>query len=202
MACLAGLLGWAALPPRDGLLLDHSASDPVPGVPRWIRPHVIGLGVNNDGSASIAEERMAVAAEIHVLIEQIDRCFALGVDREIVHVAGMMPVGILQPMLLAVGIKVRPGRFEVWPLALGDRMKMNCMLPGRHVIERKPQVHALSGRLHHGPTNRLSRSILDGNLDIIFRHAERAQRQDGGRQYERITQSSSHTPYYSHSEKP
>ena len=86
---------------------------------------------------------MAVAAEIHVLIVEIDRSFALGVDGEIVHVSGVVSVRVLQPMLLGVRIEVRPGGLEVGSFALGDGMKMNCVLPGRHVIKRKPQVDAL-----------------------------------------------------------
>ncbi len=98
--------------------------------------------MHHDGSASIAEERMAVAAQIHVFIKQIDRRFALGVDREIGHVPGVMPVRILQPVLFAVRIEVRPGRFEVWPLALGNGMKMDRVLPRRHVIQRELHVHS------------------------------------------------------------
>lgn len=97
----------------------------------------------DDRGSAIAEKRMTVAAKIHILTKQFHRRLALRINREVVHVAGVMPIRILQPVLLAIRIKVRPCRFEVRSLALGHRMKMDCVLPRSHVVKRELHVYTL-----------------------------------------------------------
>ena len=61
--------------------------------------------------------------------------FAVGADGEVLHVAGVVAVGTIEPVLLAVGIEMSTGRFEVGALALGDLMEMDGMFSGREIVE-------------------------------------------------------------------
>jgi hypothetical protein len=124
------------------LLRDHTAGDAVAGVAGGIGLHVVGLGMDYDRSAAVAEERVGAVAESYVCVLQFCICLAFGVYGEVVHVTGVVAVGIFQAVLLVFGIEVRAGRFEVGGLALGVLMKVDGVLTGRQIMKSKLEADA------------------------------------------------------------
>ncbi len=47
----------------------------------------------------------------------------------------MVAVGIIETVLLAIGIEVSTGGFEVGAFALGDLMEVDGMFSGREIVE-------------------------------------------------------------------
>jgi len=72
------------------LFCDHTASDAVAGVAAGIGLHVIGFGVDDEGGAAVAEQRVGAVAEGDVIIFQRCLGFSLSVGGEILHVAGVV----------------------------------------------------------------------------------------------------------------
>ncbi len=124
------------------LLRDHAAGDAIAGVARGVGLHVVGFGVDDDCSASIAEERVRAVAESYVAVFQARVGFAFHIDDEVVHVAGVVAFGILQAVLLALGIEMRPRGLEVGSVALGVLMKMDGVLAGRKIVKVKLEAYA------------------------------------------------------------
>jgi hypothetical protein len=87
--------------------------------------------VDDDRSAAIAEQRVSAVAERYVFILHRRVGLTLNVNREVLHIAGVMPVGIFKTMLLAVRIEMPTSRFEVRGIALGILMKVNGVLARR-----------------------------------------------------------------------
>ena len=52
---------------------------------------------------------MAVAAEVHVFAAGLQFCFAVFANSEVGVIAGVMAFGIIEAVLLAIGIEVRAG---------------------------------------------------------------------------------------------
>src|SRR6266852_2033403 len=94
--------------PAQRLLLNHAAGDAVAGVACRVGLLVVSIGVHYECCAAVAEERMAVLAERHVFIFGFEMRFAVSADREIGIVAVVVAFGILQSMLLAIGIEMGP----------------------------------------------------------------------------------------------
>ena len=119
------------------LLCDHAAGDAVAGVARGIGLHVVGFGVNDDRGAAVAEQRVGAVAEGDVFIFQRHVCVAFHVDDDVFHVAGVVAFGTLQSVLLAVGIEMRAGRFEIGSVALGVLMEVDAVLAGWKIVQAK-----------------------------------------------------------------
>jgi len=113
------------------LLGDHAASDAVARIARWVRLHVVGLGMNHERGPSVRKQGMIAGAQIHTLICQFRLRCAIGLNSKVRHVTRMRSLGIIEAMVLLVGIEVRTGRRECRPLALGYLMKVCGMLAGR-----------------------------------------------------------------------
>ena len=83
-------------------------------------------------------------AEHDVLILHRRLRGAVRFDREIRHVAGVVAIGVIEPVLLAGGIEVPAGRLEVGRIAHGVLVEVHRMFAGRQVLERQLHFHALS----------------------------------------------------------
>ena len=70
-----------------------------------------------------------------------------GVDGEVQHVAGVMAFGILESVLLAVGVEVRARGFEVGGIALGVLVEVDAVFAGREIVELELEAYARSLRL-------------------------------------------------------
>ena len=91
------------------LFLDHATGNAVSSVPRRIGLHIVRLGMNHQGGATITEQRVAVVPQGDIFVQHFELGAALRVHREIVHIAGMVAFGILQAMLFSIGIEMRAG---------------------------------------------------------------------------------------------
>src|ERR1700704_3647746 len=78
---------------------------------------------------------MAVFAERDVFILCFEMGFAVCADREIGIVTIVVAFGILQSMLLAIGIEVRSRGLEVRGVALRVLMKVDGMHAGGQILE-------------------------------------------------------------------
>jgi hypothetical protein len=125
------------------LLCNHAAGDAVAGVTRGIRFVVIGLRVDHDGRAAVAEERMRPFTQGHVVILESDSVgFALGVDGEVFHVARVVPLRIVESVLLGLRVEVRARGFEIGRIALGVLMEVDGVLAGRQAIQMQFEFNA------------------------------------------------------------
>jgi hypothetical protein len=91
--------------------------------------------VDDDRSASVAEERVGVGAESYVFVLDLRIGFALGIDGEVFHVAGVMTFGIIEAMLLAFGIEMRTGGFEIRRIAFWILVEVNGVLAGGKAVK-------------------------------------------------------------------
>src|SRR6266404_9933071 len=117
--------------PAQRLLLNYAAGDAVAGVARGVGLLVVGLRVDHKRCSAVAEQRMAVFAERHVFILCFEMRFAIRPHGEVGVVASMVALGILQSMLLAIGIEVGSRGLEVRGIALRVLMKVDGMNSGR-----------------------------------------------------------------------
>jgi hypothetical protein len=79
-----------------------------------------------------------------IIVFASDGRFAIGPDGEVFHIPGVVAVGIIETVLLAVGIEVSTGRFEVRSFALGDLMEVDGMFSGREIVQFELECDARS----------------------------------------------------------
>src|SRR5208282_4392458 len=151
---------------RAALLRNRAAGDAVASVSRRVRLLVVSLGVHHDGRASVAIQRMAVAAEVDVFIFPLEMRFAVRPHREVGAIAGVVAFRILQSMLLPIGIEMPARGLEVRSLALRILMKVYGMFAGRQILEidfhPDPRTRFPQNR---GPHN-LALSVLELNQSL------------------------------------
>src|SRR5271170_4182560 len=119
------------------LLCDYAAGYAVAGVAGGIGLHVVGFCVDDDRRAAVAEERVRAVAQGYVGVLEGSIGFAVGADGQVQHVAGVMAFGVLQSVLLAVGIEVRACGFKIGSIALGVLVDVDAVLAGREVVKSK-----------------------------------------------------------------
>lgn len=93
--------------------------------------------MDDDGGTAVAEERVGVGAESYVFVLKSGAGLALSVDGEVVHVAGVMAIGIVESMLFIFRIEMRAGRFEIRRIAFGVLMKVDGVLAGGKTVKGK-----------------------------------------------------------------
>jgi hypothetical protein len=126
------------------LLRDYTAGDAVAGGAGGIGLVVIGFGVDDDGGAAVAEQRVGVVAESHVVVLHLRVGFAFCVDGKILHVSRVVAFRIFESVMLALRIEMSAGGLEVRAIALGSLMKVDSVLAGRQVVKMKLQGDSLS----------------------------------------------------------
>lgn len=119
------------------LFCNYAAGYAVAGVSGGIGLHIVGFGVDYDGGAAVAEERVGAVGQGYVVVLQLGVGDASIVDVEVFHVASVMTFGILEAVLLAIGIEVRAGGFEVRAVAFGILVKVDSVLAGREIVKIK-----------------------------------------------------------------
>ena len=93
--------------------------------------------MDDDRGAAVDEERVRVGTEVYILVLELRVGVAFGIDREILDVAGVMALGIVESVLLAFGIEMRTGGFEVGAVALRILMEVDRMFTGRKAVKVK-----------------------------------------------------------------
>src|ERR1039457_4173070 len=124
--------------------------------------------MDDERGASVAEQRMAVAAKRDVFIFNLEMGFAVGADREVGIVSGVMAFGILQAMFLSIGIKMRPGGLEVGGVALCVLMKVDGMFAGWQILKIQFHPDTCAGFQKSRGAHRLALGILELDLDLSF----------------------------------
>src|ERR1700694_3948317 len=107
---------------------------------------------------------MAVFAERHVFILSFEMRFAVRPNREIGIVAVMVAFGILQSILLAIGIEMGSRGLEVRGIALRVLMKVDGVYAGGQILEI--EIHSDSGGGF--PQNRSTHSLALGILKVNY----------------------------------
>ena len=120
--------------------------------------------MDDDGSAAVAEERVGAIAESYVFVLEFRVGFAFGIDGEVLHVAGVMAFGILQAVLLGVGIEMRAGGFEVGGIALGVLMKVDAMFAGREIVKAELEADPRSLLPQNDRADIFALGVLDVDL--------------------------------------
>jgi len=116
--------------------------------------------------ASVAEQRMAVAAEGYIFVVPFKMRSTIRARREVGIVTGVVTFRILQSMLFPVRIEMRPGRLEVRGIATRILMKVDGMFAGRQMLEI--DFHPYSGGVFpndRGPHG-IALSILELNHSL------------------------------------
>lgn len=122
--------------------------------------------MDHESSSTVTEDGMRVVAPGDVLIFALEVGFAVGCDAEIGPVPCVMTFGILEAMLLAIGIEVWSCGFEIGRLALGILMEVDGMLSGRKVLNADFHANTWSGVPKNGGTNDLALRVLELNQDL------------------------------------
>jgi len=91
----------------QNLLGDYAAGDAVAGSAGGIGLVVIRFRVDDDCGATVAEERVGITAEVYIFVLDFGIGFAVRVDGEVFHVAGVVAFRIFEAVLLPIRIKVR-----------------------------------------------------------------------------------------------
>lgn len=142
------------------LLPDGPAGDSVPGIARGVGLHIVSFGVNDHGGATIAEDRVVVVTERDIRVRH--RCLGRSVrsHREILHIASMSAVRVLQSVLLAIGIEVPASRLEIGRITFRVLMDVNGVLARRQTFQIELDLDPLVGWLNGGHSDALSLSVL------------------------------------------
>ncbi len=117
-------------------------------------------------AAPLREQRVRTVFESHIAIFQLDIGFAISADREVLHIPGMVAVGTIEPVLLALGIEVSARRFEVGPLAFRNRMEVDGMLSGSQIVEFEFEGDARSLIPDKDISNGFSLSIFEFDFGL------------------------------------
>ena len=88
-----------------------------------------------DGGATVAEERVGVGAEGYIFVVEFGLGLAVCADGKVFHVTGVVAFRVIEPVLLAFGIEMRTGGFEIRGIALGVLMEVNGVHAGREIVE-------------------------------------------------------------------
>jgi len=150
-------------------LSDHAAGNSIARVAGGVGLLVVSLCVNDEGCASVTEQRMAVGTEVDVFevdifIVPLEMGFAIGVRCEVGIVAGVVAFRIIQSMLFSVGIEMRPGGLEVRSIATRVLMEVDGMFAGREIHQVDFQPY--SGRM--GPKNCGAHGVALGIFELNY----------------------------------
>lgn len=101
--------------------------------------------MNDQRRSAVAEERVAIASisQVNVVVRKFRGCLAVFADGKVHHVAGVMPIGILEAVLFSIGIEVRARRLKVRTIALRILMEVDGVRTRREVMQLKSQPNAL-----------------------------------------------------------
>src|SRR5438477_2951144 len=78
---------------------------------------------------------MRAVFESDIVVFEMGGRFSIGANGEVLHIAGVVAFGIIETMLLVLGIEVSTGRFKIRPFALGNLMEVDGVLSGREVVK-------------------------------------------------------------------
>src|SRR6476660_7443976 len=112
---------------RSESLRDHAARHPIPRAARWVGLVVVRFRVNHN-RRTVGQERVRAVLERDLGVLQLSFSLAIGSDREILYVARVMSVRIIEPVFLVLRVEMTTGRLEIRPFAFGDLVAMNCVL--------------------------------------------------------------------------
>jgi len=147
------------------LLHDRAAGDAVAGTAGGIGFHVVSFGVDDDGSATIGENRIAARKFVgNIFVHELEMGLAFGVCGEVLHVAGVMAFGILQAVLLACRIEMRAGGFKVRRFTLGILVNMDRVLARRQVVESQVEADASLAARYNAGADDLAFRIFEFDL--------------------------------------
>jgi hypothetical protein len=124
--------------------MNDAASDAIARIAGRVGFHVVGFCVDHECCAAIAEKRVSVIAEVYVLVGEADFCFSVGAHGEVGHVAGMVAIGTVEAVLLAVRIEMRACGLKVRRIAFRDLMEVNRVLARRQIFEVEVQADSAS----------------------------------------------------------
>ncbi len=123
----------------------------------------------------------------HVVVLKSDAIgLALSVDGEVLHVPGVVTVGTIEPVFLALRIEVPSGRFEVRTFALGNLVKVDGVLSGRQVVQVQFDPDTRSLLPQGSRTNVLSLCIDESHFELNLglscaseRHSSYSEKSEG-----------------------
>ena len=116
---------------------DDTAGDPVAGVSGGVGLHVVSFLVDDDGGSSVGEDAVRRSG-VHREVVNVEGGLAevAFTDSDVVRqVAGMVAHGVLEAVLLIVGVEVAACCIEVGSVAEGFGVDVDAMLAYREVLE-------------------------------------------------------------------
>ena len=91
--------------------------------------------MDHQRGAAVAEQRMGAVTESHLFILELGIGLALSIDGKVLHIPGVVAIGIVESVLLALGIEMPAGGLEVGAIALGRLMKVDSVLARRKIVK-------------------------------------------------------------------
>lgn len=116
-------------------LLNDAASDTVAGIAGWVRYIIIRFRVDDERCAVSFDERIRLARlKGDNGRGDVDDDFAIRADLDVGQVAFVKSLGVVEPMLLLLRIKVGAGRLEVRGLAFAELVDMDGVRTWRQLL--------------------------------------------------------------------
>jgi|SRR5215831_7534059 len=107
---------------------------------------------------------MGAVLERGIGVFQLGSRLAIGADGEVLHITGVMAVGIVEAVLLALGIEVAAGGFEIRAFTLRNLVKVEGVLSRREIMQVQLKGHAWSLIPDENAADLFSLGIFQFNL--------------------------------------
>jgi hypothetical protein len=122
--------------------------------------------VDYNRRTSVTDEGVRTIFERCLFVFYSSTGFAIGPDREIRHVAGVVALWIIEPVLLILRIEMPTGRFEVGAFALGRLVKMDSVHSGCKVMQAELEGNTRALIPNRYATDIFALSIFKFNLGL------------------------------------
>src|SRR5687767_10105130 len=116
--------------------------------------------MDNQGCAAVSEERTVIRSHVDVLIGHRRIRGSVFLHHEIIHVAGVRALRILQAVFFRVRIKMFSGSFKRWTFTLTKLVEVDGVGTRRKVFQIQLNSYAFARRRQSGSTDRLTLSVL------------------------------------------
>jgi hypothetical protein len=148
---------------------DHAAGDSGPCISRGIALHIVGHGVDYDGRAAVAEDRMRIIAHGYAGRDDRSHQSPLRPHSDVRHVTGVRALRILQTVMLHVRIEVAAGRCERRSLALRHRVNVNPVHARWKTRQIEANAHALWRGRKFRRADAIALPVVQLRLDRLLR---------------------------------
>jgi hypothetical protein len=129
--------------------------------------------MNHERRATAGEDRIGPSANRYAFVRHGGFRGPIGRNGEVVHVAGVWALGILQAVLLVLRIEMPPGRREIRRITLGRLMDMNPVFASWKILQIQRDGNASRDRRQCGCSDRLALERSSARLSYSLKESGR-----------------------------